>query len=328
MNNYDLKVNVNNKFNKELTVLLTSAGGLSGIFLSKHLKENGNYRIVAVDMSELTPLKKWVDAFYTVPSVREKNYIEVLNTIIKKEKIDIIIPITSYDVNLFCKDDIQKDFKNVKMLLMNEKSNKIFSNKRTCYKYLRNIGIKAPEIYNTPETLRFPCVLKPEESSGSKNIIKLDSIEDFSYWSNKIENFLVCEYLEGREFTVDCLFDNNGKCLGANVRERVKAAGGGATITKNEYSHNIEEIIEKLEMSGIVRGPINFQYKKVDNEYFVFDFNTRFASGGLPLTVKSGFDIPNMLIKLLSNEKVSRWYPVLENDGLTMIRYYEEYYKF
>lgn len=87
----------------------------------------------------------------------------------------------------------------------------------------------------------------------------------------------------------------------------------------------MERIIEILERTGVLKGPVNFQFKEKKNgELCVFDFNTRFASGGLPLTVAAGFDIPYLMIKMIVGENIE---PVPRRDmdnELTMIRYYEE----
>ncbi|MFD1037175.1 ATP-grasp domain-containing protein [Virgibacillus byunsanensis] len=311
------------------TILLTSAGGLTGVYLSKHFKKSGLYRIVAIDMSDTTPLNNWVDAFYVVPSVEDKEYIPVLESIVLKEEVDIIIPITSYDINLFSKQKVKDNFPNVKMLLMEDQDNRILSNKRTCYEYLELLGIKSPQVYKSIEEVNFPCILKPMEGSGSKDTVKIENNIDYNYWSEKVHDYFLVEYIGGKEFTVDCLFDNNGKCLGANVRERIKISGGGATVTRNDYSQNINKVIQILENTRKIKGPINFQFKRMDSgECCIFDFNTRFASGGLPLTVESGFDIPNRLIQMILNEQVELWYPQKSNDGLTMVRYYEEFFEY
>lgn len=313
---------------KKLTIMITSAGGLTGIFLCKHYRQNGAYRIVSVDMSELNPIKKWADAFYIVPAVNDKKYISTIQSIILKEKIDVIIPVTSYDVDLYSLETIQRQINNVKMLLIGHDDQIILSNKLSCYNYLSSIGINTPYVYKTINELDFPCILKPVIGTGSKNTIKIDNMIDYNYWSEKIKDHMLVEYIEGPEFTVDCLFDKGGKSIGANVRERVKTVSGGVTVSRNAVNMNVDDIIKILENTNKMRGPVNFQFKKVKNgECCIFDFNTRFASGGLPLTVRSGFDIPNKLIELIMDKKVSQWHPQASDDKLIMIRYYEEYYE-
>lgn len=313
---------------KRLTIMITSAGGLTGIFLCKHYRQNGAYRIVAVDMSELNPIKKWVDAFYIVPAVNDKKYISAIQSIILKEKIDVIIPVTSYDVDLYSLEMIQCQIFNVKMLLIGHDDQTMLSNKLSCYNYLSSIGINTPHVYKTINELDFPCILKPVIGTGSKNTMKIDNMIDYNYWSGKIVDHMLVEYIEGPEFTVDCLFDKTGKSIGANVRERVKTVSGGVTVSRNAINMNIDYIIKILENTNKMRGPVNFQFKKSKNgECCLFDFNTRLASGGLPLTVRSGFDIPNKLVELILDKEVSQWHPQASNDKLIMIRYYEEYYE-
>jgi carbamoyl-phosphate synthase large subunit len=308
-------------------ILLTSAGGLTGIFLSKHLKNTGDYKITAIDKSEINPLSKWVDSFHIVPSVGDSTYFEKIDKLIKQERIEIIIPITSFDVDYFSLPEIKSKLKSVKYLLLDHEIHKKLSNKMTCYQFLNSLNIKTPSIYGENEVVNFPAIMKPKEGTGSKNVVIVKNNFDLNYWSKVNENYILVEFILGKEYTADCLFDGNGCCNGVNVRERIKMNGGGAVITRNDYKINVENIINKLEHTGLIKGPINFQFKQLPNgELVVFDFNTRFASGGLPLTVKSGFDIPNMLISCIKGENVSKWFPNMENDGLYLVKYFEEYF--
>ena len=310
-----------------INILLTSAGGVSGIFLSRHLRNTGDYKLIAIDRSEINPLLNWVDSFYTVPSITDETYLQKIIEIIKLESIEIIIPITSFDVEFFALPDVKNKLKSVKYILLDYDIQKILSNKQTCYEYLDSINILTPSIYKNNELIEYPVIMKPKEGTGSKEVVLIQNEFDFNYWSKKNINYILVEYIPGKEFTADCFFNWNGKCLGVNVRERIKMNGGGAVITKNENKIDVENIITKLEKTGVVKGPVNFQFKQLINgDLIVFDFNTRFASGGLPLTVKSGFDIPNILIKYLNGDKIEKWVPNLENDNLYLIKYFEEYY--
>jgi len=314
---------------KNIKVLLTSAGGLTGVFLSKHYKKTSDYQIIGVDMSEINPLKKWVNVFYKVPSVKDDNFLSIIKDIIHKEEIDILVPVSSYDIDFFSRSSTQIELKGTKILTMDYNDHIKLHDKKLCYKYLENIGISAPSIYANISEIQYPCIIKPRRSSGSKNTVILYDDTDYKYWSNKIQDNIIIQYLEGSEFTVDCLFDEFGNCLGANVRERLKTTGGGATVARINNSIKIDEIIEKLENTKTVKGPINFQFKILpNNELCVFDFNTRFASGGLALTVESGFDIPNLLVQMLKGDKVKKWKSKPENNGLTMVRYYDEYFMY
>ncbi len=317
------------KSNKKITILLTSAGGLTGIFLSKHFKKTSDYRIVGVDMSDINPLKEWVDVFYKVPAIKANDFLLTIKNIIFKEKVDVVIPVSSYDVDFFSKATVQVQLADVKLLTMDYDDHIKLHDKKECYQFLNKIGVVTPLIYSKKDEIQYPCVIKPKRSSGSRNTEILYDEIDFEYWSKKSVDNIVIQYLEGKEYTVDCLFDKCGKCLGANVRERVKMRGGGATISRIDNTIMVDDIIKKLEKLGTIKGPVNFQFKRLsDGQLCVFDFNTRFASGGLALTVESGFDIPNLLVEMLLGESNKKFESNPENNGLTMVRYYEEYFMY
>lgn len=307
-------------------VLLTSAGGLVGTYLTKHLKRAGNYYLVGTDMSANVPLKEKLDAFYLTSPSKGKNYLNEIEEIIQKEKIDIIIPVSSYDMEVYSHEEVKQRLQPTKWLTMDYTTHSCLHDKKTGKQFLEELGIKTPETYESQKEVLFPSILKVNKSSGSRNVVLLEKWEDYAYWKEKIKDFTIFEYLVGKEYTVDCLFDGEGKCNGYNVRERVKTNGGGAVISTCVIEERLEEVIRKLENCGKIKGPVNFQYKLKDGEICIFDFNTRLASGGLPLSVEAGFDIPQRLIHLLEGKKEAPWQLKKEQVGLTMFRYYEESY--
>ena len=57
--------------------------------------------------------------------------------------------------------------------------------------------------------------------------------------------------------------------------------------------------------------------------YFI-DINLRFPSGGLPLSVASGLDIPNLMIDVMEGKSIQKYIRSKAVDHLTMYRYFEE----
>lgn len=306
-------------------ILLTSAGGLTGVFLTKHLTKFEDLEIFCIDMSSNHPLLQWTKNVYLCPASNSLDYTAFIRDFLEKHSIHIVIPVTSYDMEFFSKKINSKVFGNSKSLIVDEEINTLLSSKEKCYSFLNWLGIKTPLIY-TCDNVTFPCFIKPIVGSGSKNSLLIENDIELSFWKTKIPNFLIMEYIAGKEYTVDCLFDTNGNCIGYNTRERIKTNGGGATISQNIDVEGVQDIIVKFESIGSIRGPINFQFKVVDNEIVVFDFNTRLASGGLPLTVKSGFDIPRLIIDLLLGKQVENYSKKDKKPGLKMVRFYEEFF--
>lgn len=306
-------------------LLLTSAGGLTGIFLTKYFVNFPDIDIYCVDISHDNPLKKWTNNVFISPPINSIEYPSFIKEFIINNAIDMIIPITSFDVEFYSKKSNHELFNNAKMIVIEEDINNVLSNKELCYSFLQSIGISTPKVYDEG-SIEFPCFIKPIIGSGSKYSLKIDDQDELLFWTNKWKYSIIIEYLDGKEYTVDCLFNYDGKCVGYNTRERIKTVSGGATITQNVNIEGISQIIKILEDFGKIIGPINFQFKFVDNKIVIFDFNTRLASGGLPLTIHSGFDIPRMMINILLGNKVFNYCSSLEKFGKKMIRYYEEYF--
>lgn len=305
-------------------ILITAAGGLTGTFLTKHFYRLG-YEVYGVDMSDNIPLKSMLIKSFTVPASSDPRFIKEVKDIVIENDIDYVIPVSSYDMNVFSNYVLDPIF-GAKMLIIDNDTNHTLHDKETCYKYFSSIGIRTPQILSIKNNNHYPVVIKPKEGSGSKGFHVLNSEKDFKYWSAELAEFIVMEYLDGREFTVDCLFDQESKCVGYNIRERQKMTGGGAVISQNNYQYEsfVDKTIKILEKTHLLKGAVNFQFKIVEDKLVLFDFNTRLASGGLALTVASGFDIPKLLIDLIDNKKVDAWKCPEEKRYLKMIRYYEE----
>jgi carbamoyl-phosphate synthase large subunit len=315
--------------NQTLNILITSAGGISGTFLIRHLSrqqiDNYRYHIVAVDSNEYSIAKHVSPIFYHVPRSDDPCYEQAICDIITKEHIDIIFPVTSYDTPYFAKQRSKLNDMGVQLLVCNYNFHMLLHNKKCMYALMSRLGIPVPQVYENRNHIRYPSIIKACESSGSAGVHKLENELDLQYWTSKLKEYVITDYVQGKEFTVDCLFDQAGKLVLSNTRERKKVHGGGVVVTKNvNEPEAVKNILKALEAHLFIVGPVNFQYiEDAQGHIFVTDFNTRFASGGLPLTIASGFDIPNIMIQLMLGQivpKVSK----IEKAGLVMYRYYDE----
>ena len=133
------------------------------------------------------------------------------------------------------------------------------------------------------------------------------------------------EFIKGDEFTVDCLFDSEGRLVGHNNRRRVKTLGGAVVITENANEVPVGVVIRKLSSTWRFRGCVNFQFIAHEKQLYLIDINLRFPSGGLPLTVESGLDIPRLMIDIMDGKDVATIQAPSQRKR--MYRYFEEVYE-
>lgn len=311
-----------------LNLLIPSAGGVSGTFLIRHLSrhpiDNFLYRIVATDSNADSIAKHIAPVFYPVPRNDSPEYERAIYEIIREERIDIILPVTSYDTPFYAERKGELERMGAKVLVCDPKTHEQLHNKRKMYALMDCIGIPVPHVYGDGEPLRYPAMIKGCASSGSKEVHKLNDDVDFRYWSGKLGDYVLTDFIDGKEHTVDCLFDKSGRLVLHHVRERVKTNGGAVIVTRQaDAAEPLSSILKKIESHLTISGPVNFQYiQDSENRLFVTDFNTRFASGGLPLTIAAGYDIPNLIIRLLLNRSIE--VSGGNRERLTMYRFYDE----
>jgi len=316
---------------KKIRILLGSCGGLTGLYLSKLFKKSdyANFEIYGFDAEQQNPTKFFVDRFFIVPNAsNEELFLNALISLLKKENIDIYFPLHSKEIRVVSKfEEKIRNSVDTKFIVSPYESFLVLDNKRTLYESLEKLRLRVPEIYSSvPSEDKFPLFFKPESGSGSKGTMIVETKEEFEILKKQKGLFL--EFIRGTEYTVDTICDQNGTLLGYNQRIRIKTLGGAAVITENNYEIDVGTYLKDIVKNFMIKGPANFQFFRTKNEEIVLtDANLRFASGGLPLSVASGLNIPLITVKLLMNDRIDPKECMPDRKKRTMYRYFEEIFE-
>jgi carbamoyl-phosphate synthase large subunit len=135
------------------------------------------------------------------------------------------------------------------------------------------------------------------------------------------------EYVGGKEYTVDCIFDLKGDLISYNQRVRMKTLGGAVIVTKNDFSVDFKNEIDVISKIYKIKGPCNFQFFYQDGRKILTDINLRFASGGLPLTMESGVNVLEIMIKMLLGIPFDKEQYKSDRKNRVMYRYFEEFFE-
>ena len=313
---------------RKKTILLTGAGGAGTIFIIKELKKK--YRIIAVDMNKYAVGLYLADKGYILPSCTDRRYLKKLDQIVKKEKVDVIIPLI--DEELLAITRYYKNKNNPKVLLPKENFIKLCLNKWKLMNALTKAKIPCPKTYllksfnQFPKNL-FPGIIKPIRSRGSRGFRYLSNQNDLEkYLQNnnyKKEDLLIQEAVEGTEFTISVVVSKQGEVLSV-VSKEVIFKKGITKIAVTRYNQKISEICQKIQQKFGANGPFNVQLimDKKTNLPKIFEINPRFSTT-VALTMRAGVNEVALLIERLFNKKVPK--PKFKKN-LVMIRYEEQYY--
>lgn len=316
----------------KIKILIGSCGGLTGLFIAKQLKKDFfvDCETYGIDFNEKIPTKKFLDKFFKVPSLsNESDFIESLIFILNQGNIDIYFPTHSKETYIISKNEnyIRNNTK-AKFIISPYDTYKALENKKIAYLTLKDIGIDVPKIYCAGQEINeFPIFTKPEIGSGSKNNFILNSNEEVTLIKEKYPDNFFMEYINGREYTVDCIYSSSGDFISYNQRIRNKTLGGAVVITTNNFDVDFQSEIIKISEKYKIKGPCNFQFFCNDKRKILIDVNLRFASGGLPLTIESNVNVLEIMIKDMMGIKVNKYDYTSDKKDRTMYRYFEEFYE-
>jgi carbamoyl-phosphate synthase large subunit len=324
---------------KKIKIIRTAVGSLASVGFIRLLKERGFY-VVGTDMLKESVGKFFVDSFYKVPKAdNESSIIENYLSIAKKEKVKWIISGPEEEIIIFSKYKTVFESIGVYILHPDYDTLDIITDKYNAYTLFKEKGILFPKtelvvnikniIKNNPED---KLILKPRKGRGSKNIIVFNNFRNLRSIINKTkknyQDYIVQEYVEGPEYTVDVLCDYFGSILNIIPRKRIKIDSGisviGETI-KNEELINISENI--LSIIKIVGGAC-FQFIRSNKTklYYLTDINPRFGGGSI-LSLTSSKIFRENLENLLKFKWNRLSYNVYEFQKKRMYRYYDEIYR-
>ncbi len=73
---------------------------------------------------------------------------------------------------------------------------------------------------------RYPVLVKPDRGQGSSDVQRVDNAEQLAIALRRIADPIICEYLPGDEYTVDCFSSANEGLLFAGARRRNRTRNG------------------------------------------------------------------------------------------------------
>ena len=297
-----------NNVKVEVTALVTGVGAIIGQGIIKGLrKSNYSVRVVGIDRSSQSLGPFFCDAFYQKPLCNEDSpeYFKFWSDILKKERVDIILP--GLEVDMFFLDTQRHTFDilGVSVALNHSKLIALSSDKWHLYQALLPVELsRIPSII--PETWddaiselgSAPLLLKPRNGNGSRGIVKLDSEIDFNYWRVKSGNNWMLQKIVGddsNEFTVGVFGFGDGEAGSPIVfKRRLSSAGNTleATVVNDEV---IEAAADKLTRYFKPLGPTNYQFRKEGDIAYLLEINPRFSSSN-SLRTAFGYNEAEMAI--------------------------------
>ncbi len=306
---------------------MTGGGGAGTIAATNFLNTTEKYRIVLCDSDRWAAGLQFADAFYVVPLAADKRFLKAIKHIIRKEQVDIFIPLIDEEI-LRCYE-LKDTFPKLLILLPKYNFAKIALDKWLMIKEFEKHGLPCPKTYLLSENLtrnfKFPLIFKPRIGRGSRNVIKIYSrreLEAYKIISGLREDqILLQEEIPGREFTVSVVVNNMGKVL-AVVPKEVIYKKGITIVAVTRECRSIQNLCLNIQKKLNPCGPFNVQLiLKKNGIPKVFEINPRYSTT-IALTMAAGVNE----IDILAEKKAYKGPLLPFKKDLVMTRFYSQIY--
>ena len=298
------------KINKN--ILITGAGSLIGQGVIKIVRKySSNHKIIGADYVNKTIGLHWCDKSYYLPDILDKNikkqkWINSIIKIIKKEKIDMVIPCADFEIKLYSefKETLKKKF-NVEIIVSDYNLVESCNDKFKTVQLLKKHNLDFPKsclpnkkFFNGK--ISFPLIVKPRIGSTSKNVYLVKNMEQLKNAIKNCQSPIIQEYLKGDEYTCGVIFLKNKLISVICLRRQLK--NGNTSIAFLEKNLILDNYISNVAKIFKQYGPMNFQLKLTKRGPIIFEINPRF-SGTTPVREKFGLNEYEAIIRTLFTNK-------------------------
>lgn len=266
---------------KKIKLLLTATGAPGCSTLIRKLKNNGerDIEIIATDANDEVIGTFWADKFYQVPPADSPEYISAILNIIKHEKPDVFLPVSSAEVLPVSKNKSLFEEQGTRVMVSSAESIETAINKYKLSLLLKEHLIPVPEFYypqnlddfiKMVKELGYPekrVCFKPHIGKGSRGFRILDetisrkdlllkykpesrymSLREFIEIFENEEDFpdlLLMEVVDGAEYDAMCLcFEGNA--LLTTVKSREQSRWGIITLGELVNTPEIVELVQQI----------------------------------------------------------------------------------
>lgn len=226
-----------------------------------------------------------------IPFITSPDFLQKFNQYIDDNQIDLIF--TMHDtISLFLAEHANE--LHAKPVQGDVNTNRICRSKIKTHTLFGDCDF-VPLRYDNIDSVEYPVFVKPDEGEGAHGAFKCSTrqeleLVDFS------EN-LVTEFLSGREYTVDCFTNKDGKLCYVSPRSRDRIFGGIAAAGHSvELTQEFESIANTINDRLKFLGLWYFQLKESANgKLKLMEISVRCA-GTMCMTRAKGINLPLLTV--------------------------------
>lgn len=290
----------------EFNILFTSAGrrvSLIRLFRDALDRLGVPGRLIAADLRKDAPAGFVADHAELVPLVTSAEYVDYILKLCDQYRVKLVVPLIDTELPVLAKHRDAFVKRDIVLLVSSPETVRICDDKRKTADFFRDTGFSTPEIFDYHQIVgnpgAYPVLLKPARGSSSVGVQSVRDIDELKFFHQRTDQPLLQKLIQGDEYTLDVLVDDQGTARMVVPRLRISVRAGeiskGVTVFNRDLVVAGKQIAEALPGAF---GPLTIQ-GIVDSSgcpHFI-EINPRFG-GGFPLSAQAGADYPGWIIEM------------------------------
>ncbi len=308
---------------KKRNVLVFPAGTEIGLEIYSALKHCKEVNVFGANQDISNHAKFVFPHYHLLPSIHDSAWLDAFVALVQQMQIDYIFP--AYDDVIVALSEVAGLIP-ATIISSPATACRVTRSKSATYRALFD-KVRVPHTYASHDVEgNYPVLVKPDRGQGSQNVYRVSTPDELHNALSMVRDPIICEYLPGDEFTVDCFSDREKGLLFSGVRIRSRIRNGIAVNTATV------ELPEAMDMAAIIgealelRGAWFFQLKRAaDGQLVLLEVAPR-ISGSMATHRVLGVNFP--LLSIFEHErlplKIAPIHAEIEMDRALCNRYHHK----
>jgi len=261
--------------------------------------------VVAADPNPLAPAQYAAHHRVAVPRIEDPDYVPALHALCDRHSVGAVVPLTDLDLEVLAE---ARAAGHLPAFVPDPDIARATFDKYEAHLLLQRLGLPSPPTALPGEPVgSYPVMVKPRRGSGARSIHRADNARAADFFAAYVdEPTMIQRFMDGPEFSIDCLSDLDGRCLNAIPRTMIESRGGESIKGTVIFDPELVELGRRVVESLGVRGPCTVQvFRDREIGLGITDVNTRFG-GAFPAPMYAalpGRTYPELIVAMARGER-------------------------
>lgn len=291
----------------EINLLISSVGRKVALVKSFVLAaKDYPIKILVTDISEQSPALYFADDYFLSLERSSSHFVDDFLRKLQKYKVKFLLSTSDQEMLFFAGLRKQLLVAGVMLIASSENTLQTCISKTKFAKFCSAKNFLQPNIYKNLDEAEFPLVVKKEFSTAGSGVLVIQGMPEAKrFLTDCSEPFLLQEFIETQEFSVDAFFDRNGNLVAALPRSRDKVALGESVVTTSKDIPELVEVVKNLGKQLNFWGHITVQAFFDGQNCKLVEINPRFG-GASSLSFSCGVNSPLWIVQEMVGIKLSK----------------------